>query len=108
MKADVRNKTTESSEAQRIEAARGLAIEAARLAQQSHCHSVVVLDVRGLSPITDFFVIATGTSPRQMKTVADEVIELAEKRGDRALSTKGLESESWILVDFVDMVLHVF
>jgi ribosome-associated protein len=64
--------------------------------------------VRGISPITDFFVIASGTSPRQMKSVADEVIEMAEKRGDRALSTKGLESESWILVDFVDVVLHVF
>jgi ribosome-associated protein len=67
-----------------------------------------VLDVRGLSPITDFFVIATGTSARQMRTVAEEIEEIGQPRGFGALHRTGYESESWILTDFVDVVVHVF
>jgi ribosome-associated protein len=69
---------------------------------------VNVLDVRGLSPITDFFVIATGTSGRQMRSVADEIEELGQPRQFTALSRNGYEGESWILTDFVDVVLHIF
>ncbi len=77
------------------------------MASHTRCHGVVVLDVRGLSPVTDFFVIATGTSARQMKSVADDIMEMAAERDEHAMSSKGLESESWILVDFVDVVVHV-
>lgn len=58
--------------------------------------------------MTDFFIIATGTSPRQMRTVCDEAGELGEGRNFKPLSTAGYEGESWVLVDFVDVVLHVF
>jgi ribosome-associated protein len=68
----------------------------------------VVLDVSAISPVTDFFVIATGTSPRQMRTVCDEVEELGEPRTFRALSRAGYEGDHWILVDFVDVVVHLF
>jgi ribosome-associated protein len=67
-----------------------------------------VLDLQGISPVCDFFVLATGTSARQMRTVADEVSELGEKQQFAPLTTNGYEGESWILVDFVDVVLHVF
>ena len=99
---------TSTAESNRIESSRRLAIDAARLAAATHCKDVAILDVRGLSPITDFLVIATGTSPRQMRSVAEEVIEMAQQRGDRALSTNGIEGGSWILTDFIDIVLHVF
>lgn len=64
--------------------------------------------MRELSPVTDFFVIATGTSARQMRTVIDDLEELAEKLEYRAISRSGYESETWILIDFVDVIIHVF
>lgn len=91
-----------------MEAARGFAVEAARLAQNTRCHAVTILDVSNLSPVTDFFVIASGTSARQMRTVADELSELGEQRGFKAYRTDGYESASWIVVDLVDVVVHLF
>ncbi len=78
--------------------------------QQTHCHQVAVLDVRGLSPVTDFFVIASGSSARQMRSVGAEAIELGLERQFKALSRNdsGTETASWVLVDFVDVVLHLF
>jgi ribosome-associated protein len=67
---------------------------------------VVVLDVRGISPVTDFFVIGTGTSARQMSTVADAVEELGREQGNKPISRS--VDEHWILLDYVDVVLHVF
>jgi ribosome-associated protein len=69
---------------------------------------VVVLDVAGLSPVCDFFVIATGTSPRQMRTVADEIIELAETQKFNPLGESGLDSTTWVLVDCIDVIIHLF
>lgn len=93
---------------QRAQAARNFAIEIARLAANTRCTNVVILDVRGLSPVTDFFVLATGTSPRQMRTVCDDAAEYGEEHQNRALALSGTEGESWMLIDFVDVVLHVF
>ncbi len=84
------------------------AIAAARLAADTHCRQVVVLDVRGLSPVTDFFVIATGTSARQMRSVCDDIDELAEQHNYKALSQSGLDGEHWMLMDFVDVMFHIF
>jgi ribosome-associated protein len=69
---------------------------------------VVVLDVSGVSPVTDFMVLCTGTSPRQMKTVCDDLEEMAEAQGERPLSRVGDDSASWTCIDFVDVVVHVF
>jgi ribosome-associated protein len=88
--------------------ARRFAIDTARLAANTRCHNVVVLDVTDISPVTDFYVIATGTSARQMRTVCDDAVEQAESRDYRPMSTAGYEGDSWLLVDFVDVVLHVF
>jgi ribosome-associated protein len=91
------------------ENARQFSIEAARLAAATRCHNVVVLDVRGISPVTDYMVLATGTSNRQMKTVADELEELGGKAGNPILSRAGDEGISnWIAIDFFDVVIHVF
>ncbi len=90
------------------EVARKLAVELARVAADTRCTDVVVLDVSSFSPITDFLVIATGTSPRQMRTVADDCIEAAEAAGQTALSSTGYEGSNWICVDFIDVILHIF
>jgi ribosome-associated protein len=69
---------------------------------------VVVLDVRGLCPVADFFVIASGTSARQMRTVVDELQELGDARGYSPMGRSGYDGETWMLLDCVDVLVHVF
>ena len=95
-------------DAQRLAAARQFAIESARHFAHTRCENVVVLDMQGLSPITDFMVIGTGTSPRQMRTVIDQLEEIADPKGHRKISRSGDDSGQWIVTDFVDVVCHVF
>ena len=90
------------------DAARKLAIEAARLACDSHCEDIVVLDLRGISPVTDYFVIATGTSPRQMRSVADDIAGFGKSIGQPVWQKAGMDSSQWVLLDFVDLVVHLF
>jgi ribosome-associated protein len=96
------------SEQARLDGARQFAVQAARLAANTNCTNVVVLDVAGLSPVTDFMIVATGTSPRQMKTVCDEVEEAGESQDYRPISRVGDDSANWTCIDFVDVVVHVF
>ena len=91
-----------------LDPTRQFAIEAAKLAANTRCHNVAVLDVRGLSPVTDYLILATGTSARQMRSVCDDLAEMAGERGIRALSQSGIEGDTWMLIDFVDVVVHVF
>ncbi|MCH7591868.1 MAG: ribosome silencing factor [Planctomycetes bacterium] len=84
------------------------AIEVARLAHDSKSEDVVALDLRGISPVTDFVVICTGTSDRQMRAVADAVREYGKKVGERPYGLAGYDNAVWILLDFVTVILHVF
>lgn len=93
---------------QTTEKARQLAIELAKLASDTRCTNVVVLDVSSFSPITDYIILASGTSPRQMRTVATDCIEYAETRGSKSMSASGYEGNSWICVDLIDVVVHIF
>jgi len=88
--------------------AQEFALAAARIAVDRHCKDVMVLDLRGLSPATDYFVIGTSTSPRQAKTVADEVSQYGRPRGFQRFGLAGYDTGRWILLDFVDVVVHVF
>ncbi|MGE5607659.1 MAG: ribosome silencing factor [Bacillota bacterium] len=94
--------------AARVETARAFAIDAARLAANTRCHQVVVLDVRELSPVADFFVLATGTSKRQMGSVCDDIEELGQPRTFTPISRAGYGGDTWILLDFVDVIVHLF
>jgi ribosome-associated protein len=88
--------------------AKEFAIAAAKIAEERHCTDIVVLDLRGLSPATDYFVIATGTSERQMRTVADEVSQMGREHSIQRFGRAGYEQGRWILLDFVDVVVHLF
>jgi ribosome-associated protein len=88
--------------------AREFAIEAARLAANTRCHNVAVLDVTGLSPVTDFLVLASGTSPRQMKTVCEDLAEMALERDVKPLGQSGIDGSTRMRIAFVDVVVHVF
>jgi ribosome-associated protein len=99
---------TETHTRQQEKQALEFAIESARLAAHTRCHDVSVLDVRGISPVTDYLVIGTGTSPRQMRTVCDDLAEMAEQRGQHPIGLNGLEGDAWMLIDFVDVVIHIF
>ncbi len=85
-----------------------LAIEMARVAHDARATDVVVLDLRGISPVTDFTVIATGTSDRQIRAMADMVIERAKQHGERPFGKSGYDQATWVLVDFVTVVFHGF
>ena len=87
---------------------RAFAVAAARVADGRHCSDIVVLDLKGKSPATDYFVIATGTSDRQMRAVADEICEAAKKQGLQRFGRAGYEQARWILLDFIDVVIHIF
>lgn len=92
----------------REEAAGKLAIEAARLVADRHCEDVTILDLRGISPVCDYFVIGTGTSPLQMRSVAEEIVDLARGMGERPFCPPRVAKTAWVLLDFVTVVVHLF
>jgi ribosome-associated protein len=67
-----------------------------------------ILDLRGLSEATDYFVIASGTSDAHVRGIADSVVEKLHHRGARAHHVEGLPGGRWVLLDFVDFVVHLF
>jgi ribosome-associated protein len=69
---------------------------------------VVALDVSGLTSFTEAFVIATGSSDRHVKAVADAVVERAKQLGQKPLGVEGYESGEWVLIDLDDVIVHVF
>ena len=90
------------------DAARRFATECARLMQDDHCEDIVILDLSGISPICDFFVIGTGTSDRQIRAVADHIEEMGRKQGERPYGVSGHDEGAWVVVDYVDVVIHLF
>ncbi len=83
-------------------------LRAAELALELKAHDVVVLDLRGISTATDYFVIAGGTSDVQVKAIADHVVDELKKETVRPEHVEGLRGARWVLLDYVDFVVHVF
>lgn len=91
-----------------ISESRSLALDAARAAEDKKARDVVILDVGDLVGITEFFVIVSTSNPRQLDTVIDE-IHGVNKRGGRApLRREGDKSDGWLVLDYGDVVVHVF
>ena len=72
------------------------------------CEEVLVLDLKGRSPVTDYFVIATGTSDRQMHSVATDLADFGKQHGNAPWHAAGMDSSDWVVLDFVDVVVHIF
>lgn len=81
---------------------------AARLALERKATDVVALDLRGISSATDHFVLASGSSDVQVRAIADHVIDELKKQGARPAHVEGLSAGSWVLIDYIDLVVHVF
>jgi ribosome-associated protein len=69
---------------------------------------LTVLDLRGISSFTDFFVIATGANRRQVQAIADEVSDQLKRNGSPAARVEGYQNAEWVLIDYGDFVVHVF
>jgi len=69
--------------------------------------NVKLLDVRGLTDITDAMIVASGTSDRHVRSIAERVIEKARDAGRRPLGVEGTRDNEWVLVDLQDVLLHV-
>ena len=87
---------------------RDVAITAARAAADKQATDVVVLDVRELLVITDLFVICTAGNPRQLKTVIEAIEERIRGLGERPVRREGEPDAGWWLLDYIDVVVHVF
>jgi len=85
-----------------------LAFNAARIARERNCTDITIMDLTDISPATNYFVIATGTSDRQARTVADEISVEAKKQGHQRFGIAGYDKGEWILLDFVSVVVHIF
>ncbi|OHB58938.1 MAG: ribosome silencing factor [Planctomycetes bacterium RBG_13_44_8b] len=88
--------------------AKKFALKAAKIAIERNCTDVVLLDLKGKSPATDYFLIATGTSDRQIRTVADEITQFGYEHKFKIFGRAGYEQGKWVLLDFVDVVVHLF
>jgi ribosome-associated protein len=79
-----------------------------RLALERKAHDVLVLDLRGISTATDCFVIASGNSDVQVKAIANHILDELRKAGEKPAHVEGLDTGRWVLMDYIDFVVHVF
>lgn len=85
-----------------------LAIEAARAADDKKAIDVRVMDMRQALGITDYFVITSGNTDRQVRRIKDAVQERLKEKGSRPASREGERFGRWIILDYVDVVVHIF
>jgi len=83
--------------------------EAITACQEKKAEEITVLELeKGSGAFTDYFVVCSGTNPRQVQAIADEVEERLENTGMRATHIEGYKQAEWVLLDYVDFVVHVF
>ena len=108
MADDVTSTPVEGTDATNRPTRHRQACQAARIADDYRSRDVVVLDLTGITPIVDYFVVATGTSRRQMHAGADEISRVFKEDGDARLGIEGHDNDSnWTLIDLGDIVVHV-
>jgi len=89
------------------EAVLALAHRIVELASGKKASDVVLLDVRGQTTMTDYFVICSGASDRQLGAITDGIVEGLHEEGERPLSREGDASSHWVLLDFGGVIVHV-
>jgi ribosome-associated protein len=80
----------------------------ARFALDKKAFHVDLMDLRKITPVTDFFIICSGSTDVHVKAIADSVIENCKKDGISVYHVEGYESKRWVLIDLVEIVVHVF
>jgi ribosome-associated protein len=88
--------------------AESTARQAARAALDKKAGDLVVLDVHALSSVTDFFLVCSGRSVPHVRTIADGILGALKADGVRPLHTEGTAESGWILIDYGDVLVHVF
>lgn len=86
-----------------------LALAAARTADENRGQDIAVLDMRSITPVFDYFVIATGNSRRQLHAISEEIDRcLEQEMGDKRMGIEGYSESRWILLDYGTVVIHLF
>ena len=83
-------------------------VRAADLVAERKARDLLLLDLRGLSNATDYFLVASGTSDLHARSIAEHVIDELKKENVRPSHVEGLRSGRWVLIDYIDFVVHVF
>jgi ribosome-associated protein len=84
------------------------ACRCAQVAEEFRGRETVVLDLTEVTPVFDYFVITSGSNPRQMRALAEEIRLMMKARGNRTHGTEGDGDANWLVQDYGDIVLHVF
>ena len=96
-------------QAERPDRSLQLALTVAGIAEENRGRDIAILDMRKLTPIFDYFVLVTGTSRRQLHSISEEIDRiLQETLGDHRLGIEGYVDGRWILLDYGDVVIHLF
>jgi ribosome-associated protein len=98
-------KTSKKKQSAKLPAQVDLAVAAA---ESKQAVNLVVLDLRKTAGFTDFFVIASGNNSRQVRAIADAVMESLAKKGAKPAYVEGYDQSDWILLDYFDFIVHVF
>jgi len=102
--------STELTKERRMEMSGSLdrALMCARTANENKAKDILVLDMRKITPLYDYFVICTGASRRQIHSIAEEIDDRMKKAGDKRLAIEGYEASRWVVQDYGDVVVHIF
>ncbi len=90
------------------EAALRIALRAAEGAREKRGEDLVLLDLTDLGAVSDYFLLVSARSEVQVKTIAEHVVETLREEGSRPWHVEGLAHRRWVVLDFVDVVVHVF
>lgn len=85
-----------------------IAKQSAKLADSKKAIGPIILEVKGLTDITDYFVICSGASSRQIKTISDYIVEKLEKKGILPLHYETDKDYKWVVLDYIDVIVHIF
>ncbi len=100
--------TLKTATPRKLSSALNRACLCARTAEDNKAREIVVLDMRKLTPLYDFFVIVTGTSRRQIHTLAEEIDAALRGEGDARMGIEGYQASKWVVQDYGDILVHVF
>lgn len=91
-----------------MDISREMAKTACHALEEKKAEDIRVIDISEISPLADYFVIASGSNANQLQAMVDAVDEELEKTGHRAAQIEGNRSSTWILMDYSDIIVHVF